>query len=126
MMFVVAVIGILTAIAVPSYMGFVEKSRRTDATAFLSAAAGEQIRYFSENNEYAETLADLGYADSLTGDGHYGVTITRNVPSSFTLTASVVTTGPQANDTDCANLTINSTGARSATNKAGTVNPDCW
>jgi len=122
---VVVIIGILATIAIPSYSAFVRKARRTDATAFLSEAAGEQMRFFSENNTYATDLATLGYDDGYTDDGYYSVTVT-GATTNFSLTATVVSTGLQSTDTDCASFTITSTGAMTAARSDGTTNPACW
>lgn len=122
---VVVIVGILATIAIPSYSAFVRKARRTDATAFLSQAAGEQERFFSENNSYASSLTALGYDDAYTDDGFYSVAVTAGT-TSYTLTASIVSDGLQSSDTDCATFTLTSTGARTAASADGTTNTTCW
>ncbi len=51
-MIVVAIIGILAAIAYPSYDEYVKRGNRTEGQAFLSDVAARQERYFSQNNAY--------------------------------------------------------------------------
>lgn len=125
---VVAIIGIVAAIAVPSYARYVERTRRVDATAFLAEVAGEQERYFSENNAYARTsMKELGYgaADTHpTPEGHYVVSIAPLGARGYTLTATAVPGGRQANDTDCAVLSLTSTGVKTPSAAAGGAN--CW
>ena len=49
MVVVVAVIGILLGIAIPSYQNYVIRSNRTEGQALLSDAAARQERYYSQN-----------------------------------------------------------------------------
>lgn len=120
----VAIVGILAGIAVPLYTQYIVDARRTDAMAFLSEVAGEQVRYFSSNNEYADSMAELGYAaDGVSPEGHYSVTVSNpDGGSSFLLTAEPVATGRQANDSECTAFTISHTGAKGS---SGT-GVDCW
>lgn len=55
LMIAVAVVGILAAIAYPSYQDSVRKSRRADAKSALLDAAHERT-VFTENNQYTATL----------------------------------------------------------------------
>lgn len=123
---VVAIIGILAAIAVPSYTQYITDGRRTDAIAFLSEAAGEQIRYFSANNQYAGSMGELGYgtgATFVTPEGHYSVSVDNpGSQARFILTATPVAGGKQAGDVECASFTISDTGVKRNTG----TNTDCW
>ena len=126
-MIAVAIIGILAAIALPSYARYVEKARRADATAFLSEVAGEQVRFFSENNAYAASMGELGYgaeATYPTPEGYYTVSVALIGTRGFSLTATADPDGLQARDTDCAAISITSTGARTPSTAAGGA--DCW
>ena len=124
----VAIVGILAAIAVPSYSAWVTKTRRTDATIFLVEAAGEQVRFQSENNRYADDMEELGYGPGTieTGEGHYTVAVAAGAavatPTSFELVATPVPGGPQANDAECGSFRISATGARTTS----TGSDDCW
>jgi len=128
LMIVVVVIAILSAIAIPSYSSYMLKSRRVDGVSFLTEVASEQIRFSSENNRFATTMAELGYGDAATAnseEGFYNVSIeTSNGNQSYILTATPVATGPQVNDTECAALTLNSSKQKTV---SGTATPtDCW
>jgi len=123
---VVAIIGILAAIAVPAYSQYMTDGRRTDAIAFLSEAAGEQVRYFSSNNQYADSMDELGYGNAatfVTPEGHYTVSIVNpGSRAKFTLTATPIAGGRQAGDTECLAFTITDTGVKRNTG----TNTDCW
>src|ERR1700681_3602222 len=82
-MVAVAVIGILTAIAYPSYQVHVIKSRRSAAQASLMEIAQRQQQYLMDARSYAPDLSTLG------------VTIPANVSSFYTL-ATAATAGPPA------------------------------
>ena len=120
---VVAILGIIAAIAIPSYTSFMNKTRRVDAITILSELAGEQQRFLSENNRYGTSSADLGYATDplLSEDGHYTVSIQNPTATSFILTATPVAGGAQAGDTECGAFTLNSGGVKGSNN--GTA---CW
>lgn len=125
-MIVVAVIGIIAAIAVPSYSRYMTDARRTDAIAFLSEVAGEQQRYFTENNQFADDMEELGYGDAATfttPEGHYVVSVTNpGGTGRFLLTATPVTGGKQASDSECLAFTVSDTGVKANTGS----NTDCW
>ena len=59
LMITVAIIGILAAIAYPSYTEYVLRSNRTEGQALLNDAAARQERYYAQNNTYADTPAKL-------------------------------------------------------------------
>ena len=61
LMIVVAIIGIIAAIALPSYTRYVENARATDAQGALSSLASTMERYYTQNGSYLG--ADGGTAD---------------------------------------------------------------
>jgi len=106
LMIVVAVVGILSAIAYPSYQEFVRKARRADGKEALVRVQIEQEKWRTNNATYTGTIGDLGLtADS--AEGHYEIAITANSATDFTATATGE--GSQADDGDCSTLTITST-----------------
>lgn len=123
---VVAIIAILAGIAVPSYSKYMIDARRGDAMSFLSEAAGEQVRYFSDNNEYAGDMKTLGYGSAATfntPEGHYVVSVTNPGGSgTFLLTATPVAGGKQASDDECKAFTISDTNVRKSTGS----DSNCW
>lgn len=99
-MVTVAIIGILVAIALPSYQEHLKKGRRADAQAFLSDIANKQQQYIFDARTYAlggTAFTDLGVVVPTSVANFYTVTVTpaaATIPPSFTVTA--VPTGQQA------------------------------
>jgi len=67
LMIVLAIIGILAAIAYPTYQDSVRKSRRADAEAVLLELAQWMERFYTENNRYDQTRAGVAVALPFTG-----------------------------------------------------------
>ena len=57
LMVVVAIVGILGAVAYPSYIDSTRKARRADAQADLIELSGFMERFFTENNRYDQNTA---------------------------------------------------------------------
>lgn len=126
LMIVVAIIGIIAAIAYPSYQDSVRKSRRTDAKSSLLEAASLQERIYTQDNEYTDDLASLVVnADGQSShEGYY--TLSVDITSGCSApggcyTISATANGAQANDTACAVFSINNVGK-----KTSAPNTDCW
>ncbi len=120
LMIVVAIIGILAAIAYPSYDEYVKRGNRTEGQAFLSDVAARQERYYSQNHVYVtdvDDIEDLGLSSANSPTDKYTIGLAAG-GGGYTLTAT-----NQFNDTKCGNLTLNALGVRGAS--AGTVDT-CW
>lgn len=123
LMIVVIVLGILAAIAVPSYRQYVLRSHRTEAKATLMNVAAAQEKFYLQNNTYTEALTDappdgLGIP-ATTEHGYYTIAIAAGADDT-TFSATATATGDQAADTRCASFTIDQAGVKTATNA------DCW
>jgi type IV pilus assembly protein PilA len=60
-MVVVAIIGVLAAIAIPNYKGFHCKAKQSEAKVQLGAIRTAQKTYWSEHQTYATSLGQLAY-----------------------------------------------------------------
>lgn len=73
LMIVVAVVGILAAIAYPSYIDSVRKGNRAEGRAAVTGLLQQQERFFTQNNTYVafNTAADATAANmkDYSGDG---------------------------------------------------------
>jgi type IV pilus assembly protein PilE len=133
MMIAVSVVAITLAIALPSYKSSVRKSRRPEAKTALLDLASREERYFTVNNAYTNSAANLGYTAfpvNLTGTSSTPdyqliaptvTAATATAAATFTLQATAV--NDQANDT-CGSYTLSSTGAQ--TPATGTDGQPCW
>lgn len=129
LMITVAVIGILAAIAYPSYTAYVARGNRADARATLMADAQFMERNFTEANSYATlgsggalTSASLPQTQSpQSGTAKYNITVGNLTATTYTLTATP--TGSMTGDA-CGNFTLDQTGAQGVTGTASVA--DCW
>jgi len=107
----VAIVGILAAVAYPSYTSFVQDSNRTEAQRELLRLANRQEQAFIDRRSYTTDMTAIGAnADPfITDSGNYSIDGTiANGGATFILTATAQ--GAQANDTGCTALTINEVG----------------
>ena len=126
-MIVVAIIGILSAIAYPSYTEYIARGHRADARAGLLQAQQWLERAATATGVYPTTLPDtFTWASDATK--RYTICFqTGNTNAAFTL-AATPKNGPQTND-KCGTYTLSNTGVRGAAGKVSSdtgYNPDCW
>lgn len=129
LMIVVVIVGILAAVAYPSYLNIIRKSHRSDGIALLQAAQLGQEKFRINSATYADTgdLSNNAFArvcvfsggSCLSQNGYYSLTSTDNDASGYTLTATAL--GDQANDTDCPTISL----TQSATDITYTPST-CW
>lgn len=104
LMVAVAIVGILAAIAVPSYQNHLRKGRRADAQAYLMHVANRQQQYILDARTYAlgpDALNLLNSPVPVSVSQFYAVSVTPAAPATppaFTVTA--VATGSQTEDGD--------------------------
>lgn len=122
LMITVAVIGILAAIALPSYNEYTERSRRADGKAALMRAAGWLERAATSTGAYPALTAAQFTATGLTPSegNNYVITYAQTgAGAGYTLTAT-----PNIADTGCGNLGLTQAGVRSETGTLTAV--ICW
>ena len=124
----VAIAGILMAIAYPSYMSQVRKSRRSDAVAALARVQQAQERWRANNTTYASSITNLATLEtgltSTSEKGYYSIAtavVAATASSAYTITATAISGSSQASDSGCTTLTV--TVASGTTTNTPT---SCW
>jgi type IV pilus assembly protein PilE len=128
LMIVVAIVGILAAIALPAYQQQLRKSRRASAQTLLMSIAAQEQQVLLDQRAYADpggACPNVTDAASLLStfkvpapDDFFGyytlcVTVVAGPPPTFTVTATPQSLGGQNLDLGGAALTIDNTGAKS-------------
>lgn len=134
LMIVVAIVGILAAIAHPSYTEYVRASRRADVQRALSEADQYMRRYYSARDTFEGATLPAGLARSPRDGAATAYTISLVEDGEAVDKTTVETTySLQATPTNamggdrCGNLTITHTGARSISNNAsGSTLANCF
>ena len=122
LMIVVVIIGILTAIAYPSYRQYAAKAKRNEAKSCLLQIATLQERHYLQNATYTADMTNLGFpvgANFLTDSTSYVCTVTAANAAAFSATATYQKGDAEAGK--CATFTINGVGTKSST-----PFDDCW
>ncbi len=117
LMVVMVIVGIIAAIAIPSYSGHVKKTRRKMAAACLQENAQHMERWYTSNMTYVGATAAACPSEI---QPFYTVAVVVTGPRAFTVTAEPK--GAQDGD-KCGTLSLNAKGARGAS--GGTVSA-CW
>jgi type IV pilus assembly protein PilE len=114
LMIVVAVMGILASIALPSYQEYVKKGRRAAAQSHMMDVAQRQQQYFLDTRSYAADLSSLSLTTPSDVSNYDRITIeaTDAAPPTFKVTATP--SGAQSSDPV---LTLDNTGAKTPSDK---------
>lgn len=133
LMVVVAIVGIITAVALPSYRSYIARAKRADARTQLLQAAQFMQRFYAANDKYdadragtsninGERVPDALKNSPADGPAVYNLTVLAS-STAYTLTMVPLVTGSMASDA-CGSFQLTSVGVRSVT---GTASRDtCW
>ena len=110
---VVIIVGILAAIAIPSYRQYVIKGNRRAAQALMMDIANRERQYFIGSREFA-SKADLAYSlpTDVSDNYTYDIALVAGPPPTFTITFTAI--GGQVSD---GNLTLTSEGDKGPAGK---------
>jgi type IV pilus assembly protein PilE len=108
----VAIVGILAAIAYPSYQSVMRKNNRAAAESYLADVAQRQQQYLLDQRSYAANVSTLGVPTPATVTPYYtiAIAVAAGPPPSFSASAAPI--GSQASDLSGQSLTITNTGAK--------------
>lgn len=114
LMVVLVVVGILSAIAIPSYTQYILRSHRTNAQAVLAETAQFMERYYTSNDTYvgAALLTAVVPRNASGTNVRYDVSFVDD-PTAGEFVLQAVPANAQADD-DCGTLTLSGTGAQGA------------
>ena len=124
LMIVVSIIGILAAIAYPSYQNQLRKARRSEAQQLMLGASSREEQYILDQRAYTNDFTAMNYksdgwdctttATKCTNQ-YYDVTIA--VVNTATPPTYVFTAAAKGNQVSDGDLTYNSTGAKTPADK---------
>jgi type IV pilus assembly protein PilE len=131
---VMLIVGILAAVAIPSYRSYVIRSQRSDAKDAVLALATQQEKHYLQCNTYATAIAaatNCG-AGQLQGaatskSGWYALSIVGGNATAYTVRATAINGENQWQDTDCRDFTVTEAGVRTARDSGTADNTaECW
>ena len=96
LMIVVAIIGIMAAIAIPNFISYMCKSKQTEAKTNLGAIATSQEAYAAETNTYSTSFTTIGFVTK--GSPRYTYTIDTANSTAFRGIATSTAINGTAND----------------------------
>lgn len=110
MLIVVALLGILTAIAVPQYNAYRVRSNRAEGKVALVQAAQALERLYTRESSYLKGTVGTTFP-AKSEHQLYELSFSAG-PTATSYTLSAAGQGAQAGDTGCTPLTLSSTGAK--------------
>ncbi len=126
LMIVVVIVGVISAVAYPSYMRYVVNTKRTAATSILLQVADRQQQFFMDNKTYTADLTNLGFPASplvvgddgrslASGDAMsvYTIAMSNVAVTTYTITATPLN-AQLTRDTKCGALTLDQSLAKGA------------
>jgi type IV pilus assembly protein PilE len=131
---VIMIVGILAAVAIPSYRDYVIRSQRSDAKDALLALATQQEKHYLQCNTYAEILdtatdcaaGEIQAAD-VSKNGWYQLDVPNGDVTTFTVRAQAINGENQWQDTECRTFTVDQAGVRTSADDGGTdTTAECW
>ena len=120
LLIVVVLVAVLAAIALPSFLDQIRKSRRADAINVMAQVAQAQERWRANNSAYIADFGTAGLnvgataASGVTSLTQTYYTISVNAAASAAYRVRAVATGSQASDTKCAEMEMRMAGGNLA------------
>lgn len=129
LMIVVAIVGVIAAIAVPAYQKSVRKANRSDAKATLSSMAQVLERCYTQNFSYkgcSNVTLTAAPSPATSPKGYYTLSVPSVTTSAYTIQASAIAGSTQAKDTGCTTMSLNNTGQKGSGSSTTSDTGGCW
>ncbi|MDS7695393.1 pilin [Acinetobacter soli] len=97
LMIVVAIIGILAAIAIPAYQNYIARSQMSEALTLASAQKGAVAEYYGDKGSWPTTNASAGIATAAEIKGNYVDNV--SIGTNGVITATMKSSGINSNIT---------------------------
>jgi len=137
-MIVIAIVGILVAVAMPSYTSYIARANRADARTQLIQASLFMQKFYAANDSYKTDRSGTTVSNAMpaslknspaTGTALYTLNVQAANDADFELRMVPVSGGKMSTD-KCGSFTINSAGAKNvwinnATGSAA-LRDECW
>ncbi|MGZ8252497.1 MAG: type IV pilin protein [Methylophilaceae bacterium] len=121
LMIVVAIIGILASIAVPSYQEYVQRGKVAEATSTLAALRVRMEQHFQDFRTYQDVGANVAPCAPINGAKYFTYTCTAQTATTYIIQAAGISSQGMSNF----NFTIDQNNARTS-NFNGTTGATCW
>ncbi len=135
LMITLVVVAILTVIAFPSYLKFVQKGNRASAKQAVLELAAREESYYALNNAYTATMTNMSYASASANpipsstQNYYSLSVssvTAGATPGYVLQAVPVTGSPQATDA-CGTYQLDNLGNKTNLKGSTTLSVSgCW
>lgn len=123
LLIVMVIIGILAAVAYPSYREYSLRAKRNEARAPLLQIATQQERFYLQNSTYTQDMTRLGFTAAgnlVTDTKSYRINVDAADANNYTATATYI--GPSAKEQGrCLTYQIDGRGVKTSAPDA-----DCW
>jgi type IV pilus assembly protein PilE len=130
LMVVMAIIGIIAAIAIPSYRRYLVRANRTDAKTALLQTAQALERCYTNSAPYAYDSATCTAAVTLpftVPSGFYVIDALGGAPGAQTFTLTATPQGTQAaDDAQCAVFSLTQSGVQTVSGTLTATPEQCW
>ncbi len=124
LMIAVAVVVIITSVALPNYAEYTRRAARTGAQSQLLLAASFLERAYTTTGSYPTTLPTNVSSSPESGKVQYNITVATNPPANNTFTLTATAVGDTAGD-KCGNFVLASTGEKSLVGNTLPID-QCW
>jgi len=118
LLIVIVIVGVLASLAIPSYQHYMTVQRRADAHHLLLFNNSQLAKCFTLAGSYENDCNLL----TTSKDGYYELS-TNLTATTWSITATPVSTEAQSKDDECKSIVLNHIGIKSAT---GTNSGNCW